>query len=79
MYFHFNAWGKQGAWTNLWRPNLRLYWRTLNLSSIKLDGSHTLAKNGGAASGYQGRKAGRTTNVLFLADNEGLPLVVATS
>ena len=34
--------------------------------------------NGGAAIGYQGRKAGRTTNALFLADNQDLPLAVAT-
>ena len=57
---------------------MRLHRRTLDLSSVQLDGSHTLAKNGGAAIGYQGRKAGRTTNALFLADNQGLPLAVAT-
>jgi len=45
---------------------------------VQLDGSHTLAKNGGAAIGYEGRKAGRTTSALFLADNQGLPLAVAT-
>lgn len=32
----------------------------------------------GAAIGYQGRKAGRTTNALFLADDQGLPLAVVT-
>ena len=57
---------------------MRLHRRALDLSSVQLDGSHTLAKNGGAAIGYQGRKAGRTTNALFLADNQGLPLAVAT-
>ena len=57
---------------------MRLHRRTLDLSSIQLDGSHALAKNGGVAIGYQGRKAGRTTNALFLADNQGLPLAVAT-
>ena len=44
VYDHFNVWGKQGAWKNLWL--------TLDLSSVQLDGSHTLAKNGGAAIGY---------------------------
>jgi len=78
VYDHFNEWGKQGAWKNLWLTRLRLHRRTLDLSSVQLDGSHTLAKNGGAAIGYQGRKAGRTTNALFLADNQGLPLAVAT-
>ena len=78
VYYHFNEWGKQGAWKNLWLTSLRLHRRALDLSSVQLDGSHTLAKNGGAAIGYQGRKAGRTTNALFLADNQGLPLAVAT-
>lgn len=77
-YYHFNAWGKQDALKNLWLSSLRLHRRSLNLSSIQLDGSHTLAKNGGAAIGYQGRKAGRTTNALFVADDQGLPLAVAT-
>jgi len=57
---------------------LRLHRRTLALSSVQLDDRHTMAKNGGAATGYQGRKAGRTTNALFLADNQGLPLAMAT-
>jgi len=78
VYYHFNEWGKQGAWKNLWLTSLRLHRRTLDLSSVQLDGSHPLAKKCGAAIGYQGRKAGRTTNALFLADNKGLPLAVAT-
>ena len=49
----------------------------LHLSSVQLDGSHTLAKNGGAAIGYQGHKAGRTTNALFLADK--LVLAITTT
>jgi transposase len=78
VYYHFHAWSKQGAWKTLWLTSLRLHRRTLDLSSVQLDGRHTLAKNGGAAVAYQGRKAGRTTNALFLADNQGLPLAVAT-
>lgn len=78
VYYHFNAWGKQGAWKNRWFSSLRLHRRTLDLSSVQLDGSHTPAKNGGAAIGYQARKAGRLTNALFLADNQGLPRAVAT-
>jgi len=78
VYYHFHAWSKQGAWKSFWLSSLRLPRRSLDLSSIQLDGSHTPAKNGGAAIGYQGRKAARTTNALFLADNQGLPLAVAT-
>ena len=62
----------------MWLTSLRLHRRTLDLASVQLDDSHTLAKNDGAAIGYQGRKAGRTTNALFLANNQGLPLAVAT-
>jgi len=77
VYYHFTAWGKQGAWQKSWRSSMSLHRRTLDLSSLQRDGSHTPAKNGGAAIGYQGRKAGRTTNALFLADNQGLPLAMS--
>jgi hypothetical protein len=50
----------------------------LDLSSIELDGSHTPAKNGGDAVGYQGRKAAKTTNTLFVSDNQGLMLAMST-
>jgi hypothetical protein len=52
--------------------------RLLDLSSLQLDGSHTLAKNGAEHIGYQGRKKAKTTNALFLCDNEGQPLAMAT-
>ena len=78
VYHHFNEWLKDGTWKNLLLSVLHTHRRLLDLSSIQLDGSHTLAKNGGAAIGYQGRKAARTTNLLFLADNTGQPLAVAS-
>ena len=56
---------------------LQVHRRRLNLSSVQPGGNHTLAKNGGAAIGYQGRKAARTTNLLFLADSSGQPLACA--
>lgn len=78
VYYHFHTWSKQGAWKRLWVHLLRLHRRLLDLSSIQLDGSHTPAKNGGTAVGYQGRKAARTTNALFVADNQGQPLAMST-
>lgn len=39
---------------------------------------HTLAKNGGDAVGYQGRKAANTTNALFLSDSQGVMLAIST-
>ena len=70
-YHHFNEWRKDWSWKKLWLTVLHMHRRLLDLFSIQLDGSHTQAKNGGAAIGYQGRKAARTTNLLFLADNTG--------
>lgn len=66
----------------MWVNVLRLNRRFLDLSSVQLDGSHSLAKNGGQAHtgglvGYQGRKAARTTNSLFLADDQDVMLACA--
>ena len=44
------------------------------MSSVALDGSHTLAKRGGECVGYQGWKKAKTTNMLFLTDKQGIPL-----
>jgi transposase len=78
VYYHFNEWCKDGTWKKLWLTRLQAHRRLLDLSSVQLDGSHTPAKNGGAAIGYQGRKAARTTNLLFLADRTGQPLACAS-
>ena len=78
VYARFNAWRKDGSWKTVWLNVLRLNKRWLDCSSVQLDGSHTPAKNGGAAVGYQGRKKARTTNTLFLADNQGQPLACAS-
>jgi hypothetical protein len=43
-----------------------------------IDGSHTPAKNGGDAVGYQGRKAAKTTNALFVSDSQGVMLAMST-
>lgn len=78
VYCHFNEWRKDGTCKRLWVKLLRRHRRLLDLSSMPLDGSHPLAKNGGAAIGYQGRQAGRTTNLRFLADSRGQPLACAS-
>lgn len=78
VYHHFNKWAKNGCWQRVWVELLRANRMHLDLSSIQLDGSHTPAKNGGEAVGYQGRKSAKTTNSLFLADNSGIPLAIAS-
>jgi len=44
------------------------------MSSIQLDGTHTPVKRGGQAVGYQSRKKCKTSNMLLLTDNNGIPL-----
>ena len=78
VYYHFKEWRNDGSWKRLWVTLLGQHKPRLDLSSVQLDGSHTRTHHGGAAIGYQGRKAARTTNLLFLADNAGQPLACAT-
>jgi transposase len=74
IYYYFNKWAKDGSWQRLWIALLKKYRSCIDLSSMQLDGSYTLVKNGGAHVGYQKRKKAVTTNLLFLADNQGLML-----
>jgi transposase len=77
VYYHFNRWSKLNYWKQVWIHLLTQHHPYLDLSSTQLDGSHTLAKNGGEAIGQQARKAAKTTNRLFLSDNQGLMLAMA--
>jgi transposase len=78
VYYHFREWVKDGSWTKVWIGILSAHKDKLDLSSVQLDGSHTLCRQGGEAVGYQGRKKANTTNVLFLADNQGQMLACAS-
>jgi transposase len=78
VYQHFNNWSKSGCWRNAWVNLLKSKCQFLDLSSAEFDGSHTPAKRGGLAVGYQGRKACKTTNGLYMSDNQGVMLAMAT-
>jgi transposase len=78
VYYHFKEWVKDGSWTKVWIAILAAHKDKLDLSSIQLDASHTACKQGGEAVGYQGRKASKTTNTLFLADSQGQMLACAS-
>lgn len=78
VFYHFNKWSKQGCWQKIWIELLKQNLKYLDLSSMEFDGSHTPAKNGGGATGYQSRKACTTTNSLFIADNQGVMLAMST-
>lgn len=78
VYYHFREWVRDGSWTKVWISILSSNRKYLDLSCIQLDGSHTPAKRGGEAVGYQGRKASNTSNTLFLADNQGQMIACAS-
>lgn len=75
VYHHFRKWVRDGSFRKVWVFLLKARCRLLDLSSVQLDGSQTICKNGGECIGYQGRKAARTCNSLFLADNKGMMLI----
>lgn len=74
VYYHYNRWCKSEAWSKIYRELLKNKKQYLDMSSINLDGSHTPVKRGGEQVGYQGRKKTKTTNMLILTDNQGVPL-----
>ena len=78
VYYYFHKWSKNGSFKNAWLHLLSSNKARVDLSSAQLDGSHTPAKRGGEAVGYQGRKATKTSNSLYLSDNTGQFLVVGT-
>ncbi len=77
VFYYFNKWTKQGCWQRMWIELLKANRRYLDLSCMHLDGSHTLAKNGGQAIGYQAQKSAKTTNSLFLSDNQGIMIAMS--
>lgn len=78
VFYHFNKWSKAGCWLDVWVNLLKQNRQYLDMSSVELDGSQTLCKNGGEAVGYQKRKSGKTTNSLYLSDSRGIMLAMAT-
>ncbi|MGV3539296.1 MAG: IS5 family transposase [Rufibacter sp.] len=74
VYYHFRRWSADGSLRKVWVELLKRHRRLLDLSSVQLDGSQTVCRNGGERVGYQARKAANSCNGLFLADNRGLML-----
>jgi transposase len=75
VYYHFNKWCKMGVWEKLYSDLLQANKNKIDLEIINLDGSHTPAKRGGEAVGYQGRKKSKTSNLLIITDAKGCPIV----
>ncbi|MEM1003194.1 MAG: transposase [Bacteroidota bacterium] len=77
VYHHYRKWCKDGSWQDVWTQFLSRFKSLLDLSTAQLDRTHSLAKKGGEAVGYQGRKKAKTSNILCISDKNGL--VVAWS
>ncbi len=50
----------------------------MDLSVSAIDGSHTKALRGGEQVEFQTRKMCKTTNALYLTDNQGLPIAISS-
>lgn len=50
----------------------------LDLSTSSIDGSHTRALRGGEEVEFQTRKMSKTTNALYLTDNQGIPIAMSS-
>lgn len=74
VFYHFNKWSQTGIWQECYKRLLSDHRKNLDMSVINLDGTHTPAKRGGQAVGYQGRKKCNTSNMLILTDRQGVPI-----
>lgn len=77
VFHHYRKWCKAEEWQKIHTELLKENKSALDLSLTHIDGSHTPAYRGGEKIEYQGRKKRRTTNALFLSDNQGIPLAMA--
>jgi len=71
IYLHFASWSRDGSLKQMWQHSILTIQHDLNLSELNLDGSHSLAKKGGQSVAYQGRKKGKTSNILPIMDKHG--------
>jgi hypothetical protein len=55
----------------VWQHSIEVVKDDLDLTHLNLDGSHALAKKGGEAVAYQGRKKAKTSNILPITDGKG--------
>lgn len=58
----------------IWQHSIEAARHLLDVSELNLDGSHTIAKKGGASVAYQGRKKAKTSNILPIFDKHGYVL-----
>ena len=74
MYYHYRKWSRDGSLKRVWQYSTEVVGQFLDVGEINLDGSHTIAKKGGASVAYQGRKKAKTSNILPIFDKDGYVL-----
>ena len=52
VFHHFNQWVKDSSWRKVWTNLLKTNKHCLDLSSMQLDGSHSICKRGGEKVAY---------------------------
>lgn len=71
VYLHFAHWSRDGSFKQVWQQSIGIVRDALDMSELNLDGTHCLAKKGGESVAYQGRKKGKTCNILPIMDKHG--------
>jgi transposase len=71
VYYHFRKWSRDGSLEKVWQHSVDLIKDQLDTSVLNVDGSHAVAKKGGEAVAYQGRKHAKTSNILPVTDHNG--------
>ena len=71
VYHHFRKWSRDGSLERVWQHSVQMIKADLDVSVLTLDGSHAVAKKGGEAVSYQGRKKAKTSNILPMTDRHG--------
>jgi transposase len=69
VYYHFRKWSRDGSLARVWQHSIQAVSGLLDLSILNMDGSHVIAKKGGEAVAYQGRKRAKTSNILPITDH----------
>ena len=74
VFYYFRKWSKAKVFSKIFKEILKENLSKLDTSKLNLDGTQSLAKKGGEKVAYQGRKKGKTSNILIMTDGNGLPI-----
>ena len=71
IHHHYSKWSSDGSFQRVWENTIQAIDAFLDLSELIMDGTHTIAKRGGEAVSYQGRKKAKTSNIIPITDKNG--------